>query len=792
MIRNLFLLAGFVFCAAWAIPSQADFTATYSLLASSPQGTQTSWYGGAVTNDGKFLYGLGHSHNTNGNNSIYAYDPATNTHANLFPNTGNSWICDKDIAGKCIAGTGRWAVLASTNPLYAFFGGPTITALSNRNNHQQFYLPARNEWWVLAGTIFYQGGTLWGGRFNLATNRWNNISKSLTEFSAGMIAGTPGWVAPNAATAVCKDLDTVVLFGGMANKTGGVRIIEPNPAGPEPYKWALASKPPIHMPAENVRENAVCVGDTVYFSTGQQRFSTGVIGDVTPVPGPFWKFHVPSRVWTRLTDGPPGGYFPTLTYDSDMAALLYYGGGTGKGSKAMWAYDLSAGVWQDLTGTTAAPQVDKFTAGFIPGFGHIYKGGRRWGGSKMVGAGSMLFQIKLARVGVAVVPVPVAAPVSAPVVVAQPVLVRPAPATTSTPTRPIPTPIPVPILQCPVGCVAVVTQPPVVIPPVVEPPSPPSPPPVVTASSFTWTKVTLPGQPKSPQGSMKHQRLVEGPGGRVWILGGDWGGGSLGYKNTGRQEVFSFDPRAPDGAWKLEAPFCGTVAAPVLMHTDERGAAWDVKRGLFWNLTGTPYGDELSCPTGTARYAKASTFDPATGKWAFPFPEKNIGYVTNGVLDNDQMVQITDKWAWHLNLETGTWVAFSLPGDAKRFNARSAKLGRSVWWLNRNEVLESYNLDSHQLSGYGVWPWPKQDGWGTAMTFSLGNKVLVIWPTGAPKEPRYAALYDPATKQWTVLDQGAGWGNAGMLHSSGKLILMGGGIASVADHNTQVWVGTLN
>lgn len=57
-------------------------------------------------------------------------------------------------------------------------------------------------------------------------------------------------------------------------------------------------------------------------------------------------------------------------------------------------------------------------------------------------------------------------------------------------------------------------------------------------------------------------------------------------------------------------------------------------------------------------------------------------------------------------------------------------------------------------------------------------------------EARRMALYDFATKQWTVLAQGDGWGNTGLLLSSGKLLLMGGGINGPADINKQVWVGT--
>ena len=78
-----------------------------------------------------------------------------------------------------------------------------------------------------------------------------------------------------------------------------------------------------------------------------------------------------------------------------------------------------------------------------------------------------------------------------------------------------------------------------------------------------------------------------------------------------------------------------------------------------------------------------------------------------------------------------------------------------------------------------------------AMTFARGDKVLAVWPTAGPAEPRFAALYDPAKRQWATVDQGDGWGNGGLMHSSGRLILMGGGINGPQDHNKFVWVGEM-
>ena len=130
---------------ALTAPAQADtFTAAYSELArATGQSFSASWFSGAVTKDNKFIYGMGDSHASFGNNSLWAYDPATNTHANLFPETGYLYRSDKDAAGNPVPKSGRWAKLdpVANKALYTFFGGPDIVAMTNRNNHQAFYMP---------------------------------------------------------------------------------------------------------------------------------------------------------------------------------------------------------------------------------------------------------------------------------------------------------------------------------------------------------------------------------------------------------------------------------------------------------------------------------------------------------------------------------------------------------------------------------------------------------------------------------------------------------------------------
>lgn len=290
----------------------------------------------------------------------------------------------------------------------------------------------------------------------------------------------------------------------------------------------------------------------------------------------------------------------------------------------------------------------------------------------------------------------------------------------------------------------------------------------------------------------KHGRLQQAGNGRVYTLGWDGNGAP---QNTGRQEVYSFNPDATDGDWRMDAPYCGTQANPSHWHTDEAGVAWDAKRGVLWKLAGTVYGPEGQC-VGTSVKAKVIQFDPTTKLWTVPqgFDQKDIGYVTNGVLDplRDEIIQITDKYAWHLDLITGAWHTYYLPAGAIRFNAWTAKVGRDLYWLDRNEKLESYNLDTHKLNSHSVWPHGTiSGGWAMAMPFAVGGRLVVIWPTSGPGETRLAAIYDPATSAWTKIDQGDGWGNFGTVLNDGRIVLTGGGINGPAYHNKFVWIGTL-
>ncbi len=840
------LLGALVVCCS-ALPAgvaeAATFTATYTELPRSPANYAASWYSGAVTRDGKFIYGLGHSHNSHGNNGLWVYDPATQAHESVFPSTSWLWKWDTDANKHDVPKSGHWVTLdpGRDKSLYDHFGGPNIVALTNRNNHQAFYMPGVDQFWVLAGTTFYQSSPYFGGRFDLKTKRWTYLSKpwsdptkadDLADFSTGMIAGKPaGWAAPNAATAVCMDLDTAVLFGGMNDASGTVRIIEPNPAGPEHYRWAMA-KAPIYVPAENVRHNAACVGDTVYFISGQER----VRGDSvmrTPAVAPFWKFHVPTRTWTALPGGPAGAYFTVMTYDTAAKALLVYGGTGAQPQNRLWVFDLAAQQWHDLTGTVPnLPKADMHTGGYLPGYGHVYKGGRRFNadGSEMdYTASGMFMRIVLHRVpgrGSPVAVTPQSEPVTPPPVPTPPVAAadRDQPivervknrqrlgdeAATVTPRAAVErspgdggavTAPGQPILErvkarAQSGQAAVAPHEPGITPAGVAPGQVPT----TSDIKLTWVRGHIWGLPNRPSNATKHMAFAEGPDGRVYTMGGDWGSGSVAAENSGRQEVYSFHPGSPTDSWRLDAPYCGTPDSPVHWHTDEAGAVWDAKRGLIWKVAGTEYStmvkDQCEASGGSVK-AKVITFNPATGKWKVPegFDQTRFGFVTNAVLDpdKDEIIQIIDEAAKHLNLQTGQWTSYWLPRGPLRFNARTTRLGRKVWWCNRAQVLEAYDLDTHKLTSYSVapWPLPPEGSWEMQMVYALGDKLLVMKPTSSPYTPRKAALFDPATAAWTPIDQGEGWGNSGYMHSSGRVILMGGGINGEAEANKQVWVGDL-
>lgn len=115
MIRHTMLLIAWLAAACLAIRSAHanTFSATYTELARSPANFATTWYDGAVTRDGKFIYGLGNSHNAYGNNGLWLYDPATDTHESAFPDTGGKWKWDVDASNKVVPESGRWADPAS-------------------------------------------------------------------------------------------------------------------------------------------------------------------------------------------------------------------------------------------------------------------------------------------------------------------------------------------------------------------------------------------------------------------------------------------------------------------------------------------------------------------------------------------------------------------------------------------------------------------------------------------------------------------------------------------------------
>ncbi len=388
----VFLLLG-ILAPGWAAAVDV-FSVVQQELKTSPFAIAQSWWAGAVTKDSRVFYGMGHSHNAYGQNSLWLYDPLSNSHARIFPDTSRYYRWLKDANGKPIAGSGYWAKLdpVADKVLYDFFGGPNIVALTNRHNHQLAYVPSRDEIWILAGTTQFQGNPYFGGRFDLNTRRWVNLSRTLSEFTASLIEGLSGWVGPNAGQAWCPDIDSGFFFAGGASTA--LWLIEPNLSGTVPYKATRLTSYPMYRPVHNLMNNVVCVGEWIYYLTAQEKYPG--LTPIAPNPAPFWRMHLPTRHFEPLPNGPPGAYFPMVSHDSDQNAIVYYGGSK---SNQLWVFDLDTETWHKLD-RPDLPRQEMHAGGFVPGFGHVYKGGHRFdaAGNKEGYTGSMKVQrIRLQR-----------------------------------------------------------------------------------------------------------------------------------------------------------------------------------------------------------------------------------------------------------------------------------------------------------------------------------------------------------------------------------------------------------
>jgi hypothetical protein len=135
-----------------------------------------------------------------------------------------------------------------------------------------------------------------------------------------------------------------VIVGGSASST--LQIIEPNPAGPEPYKYSRPS-PAVRPPYRSqVQNNGVCAGDFFYLYGGEQT-NVARLKDL-------WRFGLVTRTWTKLADAPLAKYQPTMTYDPVHNLLVCaFGKVNNVSSNNVLIYHIASDTWADVTAQIA-------------------------------------------------------------------------------------------------------------------------------------------------------------------------------------------------------------------------------------------------------------------------------------------------------------------------------------------------------------------------------------------------------------------------------------------------------
>jgi hypothetical protein len=144
--------------------------------------------------------------------------------------------------------------------------------------------------------------------------------------------------------------------------------------------------------------------------------------------------------------------------------------------------------------------------------------------------------------------------------------------------------------------------------------------------------------------------------GRVYHCGGDFAGSR--YGDSGRQENFSCDPKAPN-VWRLDYPYEGYVGDVMPGGPDEVCWTWDSLRRVFWMVPGFMYGAHPGVPQkATALGGHVMTFNPVTRKWADIIATSVKPPVPAGTLDMSGLARTTHgfhiaatdeihRFAWH-------------------------------------------------------------------------------------------------------------------------------------------------
>jgi outer membrane biosynthesis protein TonB len=302
--------------------ASASVANTWTEGAADPAGTGLGWFQSHWVPALQAILVWGGS-DPSGDNSVRLFDPLANDWSYLWPNTHGS------------------------------------SGLQNRREHVSFYVPARGpqgELWVLAGAYDPDSANQWGGRFDIATRQWRTFD-SPAAFAAGLIAGSLAEPGQDAAAAWCSNVNTGVWLGGGDGNglQGYTGLIEPNPSGPEPYRFR-AIKPRLSPPARwRTVSSMVCVGTSVYLygGEGQRADAQGKVSIVALQD--LWRFDLVTQVWTQLVPGGQGGPDLAMTHDPLNQALVVFGhydSATGNGGRDLWVYDLASNSWSNETAAT--------------------------------------------------------------------------------------------------------------------------------------------------------------------------------------------------------------------------------------------------------------------------------------------------------------------------------------------------------------------------------------------------------------------------------------------------------
>src|SRR6266498_4656674 len=267
LLRFLLLLMGYLLLTF----SQRAFAQTISNLASDPQGgigfNRAHW----ATSINKMIVAFGTSGpGARGDNSVRAFDPVTNKWEYLWPNSNGA------------------------------------SGLPNRDNHGSLYVPRLDEFWVWGGShLETLPGALCSGRFSISKKQWiatstdcgAAFSNVVQNFGGGLIDSAMAWSA---------QADMGLIFGGseQGNASNRYWTIEPNPAGPQPYKMSEVTggvRPPIR---DHVQQSLVAAGPDFYLFGGtyQDPVSLQYLSR-----GDLWKFSSATRTWTQLPSAPSTG-----------------------------------------------------------------------------------------------------------------------------------------------------------------------------------------------------------------------------------------------------------------------------------------------------------------------------------------------------------------------------------------------------------------------------------------------------------------------------------------------------